>query len=85
MKPWTAPTAECVKMVEALGEVKYVVLPTTGLEHKLFMKPFVNKVPSLSLSLSRSLSPSLSTLHSRRRASGSFSVSVPDTSLIFQL
>ncbi|KAJ1472407.1 hypothetical protein T484DRAFT_1914714 [Baffinella frigidus] len=41
-----APTAECVKMVESLGVVKYVVLPTTGLEHKLFMGPFVNKFPN---------------------------------------
>ena len=41
-----APTDECVEMVKSLGEVKYVVLPTTGLEHKLFMGPFVNKFPN---------------------------------------
>jgi len=40
-----APTDECVAMVKRLGEVKYIVLPTTGLEHKLFMAPFVRKFP----------------------------------------
>ena len=40
-----APTEECVAMVKALGEVKYVVLPTTGLEHKLFMGPFIKRFP----------------------------------------
>ena len=37
-----APTEECVALVKKLGEVKYVVLPTTGLEHKIFMKPFMS-------------------------------------------
>lgn len=40
-----APTEECLTMVKSLGEVKHVVLPTTGLEHKLFMAPFVAKFP----------------------------------------
>ena len=40
-----APTAECLAMVKALGEVKYVILPTTGLEHKTFMRPFISKFP----------------------------------------
>jgi len=40
-----APTDQCVDMVKSLGEVKYIVLPTTGLEHKTFMGPFVKKFP----------------------------------------
>jgi len=40
-----APTAECIAMVKALGEVKHVVLSTSGLEHKIFMAPFVAKFP----------------------------------------
>ncbi|EKX42545.1 hypothetical protein GUITHDRAFT_54562, partial [Guillardia theta CCMP2712] len=41
-----APTEECVAMVKKLGEVKYVILPTTGLEHKIFMKPFMSYFPN---------------------------------------
>lgn len=41
-----APTDECIAMVKSLGDVKYIVLPTTGLEHKLFMAPFVKKFPN---------------------------------------
>jgi len=40
-----APTDECLEMVRSLGEVRYIVLPTTGLEHKTFMGPFVKKFP----------------------------------------
>ena len=40
-----APTAQCVEMVKTLGEVKHIVLPTTGLEHKTFMGPFVKAFP----------------------------------------
>ena len=40
-----APTDECIGMVKSLGEVKHIVLPTTGLEHKIFMAPFVAKFP----------------------------------------
>jgi hypothetical protein len=32
-------------MVKTLGEVKHIVLPTTGLEHKTFMGPFVKAFP----------------------------------------
>ena len=35
-----APTRECVRLVEELGEVKYVVLPTTALEHKVISGGF---------------------------------------------
>ena len=40
-----APTEQCIAMVRSLGEVKHIVLPTTGLEHKIFMAPFVAKFP----------------------------------------
>jgi len=38
-----APTKECIRLIDELNEeVKYVVLPVTAVEHKLFTKPFVN-------------------------------------------
>ncbi|CAM9718027.1 unnamed protein product [Chrysoparadoxa australica] len=44
-----APTKECIKMVRALeeehGPVKQIVLPTLGLEHKVFAGPFAQKFP----------------------------------------
>ena len=30
-----APTDECVTMLKELGEVKYIVLPVTAVEHKV--------------------------------------------------
>ncbi|PRW18341.1 lysine--trna ligase [Chlorella sorokiniana] len=45
-----APTRECVRMVKQLeqetGEkVKYIVLPTFGYEHKIFVGPFSRRFP----------------------------------------
>jgi Domain of unknown function (DUF4336) len=46
-----APTRECLRLlnelVEAHGEVKYIVLPTiSGLEHKVFIPPFARRFPT---------------------------------------
>ena len=41
-----APTKECLRLVEEIGEVAYVVLPTTALEHKVFLGPFARAFPS---------------------------------------
>ncbi|CAN0156851.1 unnamed protein product, partial [Ectocarpus sp. 6 AP-2014] len=41
-----APTEECVNLVEELGEeVRYIVLPTTAFEHKVYVKPFSDRFP----------------------------------------
>ncbi|CAN0273126.1 unnamed protein product, partial [Ectocarpus sp. 13 AM-2016] len=41
-----APTEECVKLVKELGEeVRYIVLPTTAFEHKVYVKPFSDRFP----------------------------------------
>ncbi|CAM9962352.1 unnamed protein product, partial [Ectocarpus fasciculatus] len=41
-----APTEECVRLVEELGEeVRYIVLPTTAFEHKVYVKPFSDRFP----------------------------------------
>lgn len=41
-----APTPECVRLVEELGEpVKYIVLTTYAYEHKVFVAPFARKFP----------------------------------------
>eukprot|EP00959_Pyramimonas_sp_CCMP1952_P470433 9496638-Pyramimonas_sp.AAC.1 len=40
-----APTRECLRLVDELGPVKYVVLPTTAVEHKVFFGPFAKKYP----------------------------------------
>eukprot|EP00903_Cladosiphon_okamuranus_P014606 g13544.t2 len=41
-----APTQECIKLVEELGEeVRYIVLPTTAFEHKVYVKPFSDRFP----------------------------------------
>jgi len=40
-----APTNECINMLKELGgEVEYIVLPVTAIEHKVYMKPFVEQV-----------------------------------------
>ncbi|NJL42515.1 MAG: DUF4336 domain-containing protein [Pseudanabaena sp. RU_4_16] len=45
-----APTPECLrlvnKLVEAHGEIKYIILPTvSGIEHKVFIGPFARRFP----------------------------------------
>ncbi|CAM9956100.1 unnamed protein product, partial [Choristocarpus tenellus] len=41
-----APTEECVRLVEELGEeVRYIILPTTALEHKIYVRPFSDCFP----------------------------------------
>jgi len=40
-----APTRECLRLVDELGPVKYIVLPTTAVEHKVFFGPFAKKYP----------------------------------------
>ncbi|CAN0315832.1 unnamed protein product, partial [Laminaria digitata] len=41
-----APTEECIRLVEELGEeVRYIVLPTTAFEHKVYVKPFSDRFP----------------------------------------
>jgi len=44
-----APTEECVRMLRELeeqhGEVAYIVLPTTAVEHKYFVGPFARSFP----------------------------------------
>ncbi len=46
-----APTPECIRLVnelvEAHGEVKYIILPTvSGIEHKVFVGPFARCFPT---------------------------------------
>lgn len=41
-----APTAEYVTQLKELGEVKYVVLPVTAVEHKQYMAAFVRQFPA---------------------------------------
>ncbi|MBD2330113.1 DUF4336 domain-containing protein [Alkalinema sp. FACHB-956] len=46
-----APTGECLRLmaelVQAHGEVKYIILPTvSGLEHKVFVGPFARRFPT---------------------------------------
>eukprot|EP00242_Pyramimonas_sp_CCMP2087_P009106 CAMPEP_0198205430 /NCGR_PEP_ID=MMETSP1445-20131203/8967_1 /TAXON_ID=36898 /ORGANISM="Pyramimonas sp., Strain CCMP2087" /LENGTH=357 /DNA_ID=CAMNT_0043877739 /DNA_START=697 /DNA_END=1770 /DNA_ORIENTATION=- len=41
-----APTIECLRLVDELGPVKYVVLPTTAVEHKVFFGPFCKRYPA---------------------------------------
>ncbi len=46
-----APTPECLslmdELVQAHGEVKYIILPTvTGIEHKVFVGPFARQYPT---------------------------------------
>lgn len=48
-----APTEECVRLLDELGEVKYIVLPTTALEHKVFVKDFSRKYPKASLKVGK--------------------------------
>ena len=41
-----APTEECLQLVRELGgEVEYIILPTTALEHKIYFGPFARKFP----------------------------------------
>lgn len=40
-----APTAECISLLKDLGEVAYVVLPVTAVEHKVYMASFVAQFP----------------------------------------
>ena len=45
-----APTPECLRLVnelvEAHGEIKYIILPTvSGIEHKVFVGPFARRFP----------------------------------------
>ena len=40
-----APTQECRRLVDELGDVRYVVLPTTAVEHKVFFGPFAKAYP----------------------------------------
>jgi Domain of unknown function (DUF4336) len=45
-----APTPECLRLVnelvEAHGEIQYIILPTvSGLEHKVFVGPFAKRFP----------------------------------------
>ena len=40
-----APTAECISLLKELGEVAYVVLPVTAVEHKVYMGSFVAQFP----------------------------------------
>jgi Domain of unknown function (DUF4336) len=45
-----APTPECLRLVnelvEAHGEIKYIILPTvSGIEHKVFVGPFAKRFP----------------------------------------
>ncbi len=45
-----APTPECVRLVRELeerhGPVRHIVLPTTAVEHKIFLGPFAKKFPN---------------------------------------
>lgn len=40
-----APTVEYVTQLKELGEVQYIVLPVTAVEHKQYMAAFVGKFP----------------------------------------
>jgi len=40
-----APTPECVSLIKELGEVAYVVLPVTAIEHKVYMARFASLFP----------------------------------------
>lgn len=40
-----APTKEYVTMLKELGNVKYIVLPVTAVEHKVYMAKFVKQFP----------------------------------------
>jgi len=45
-----APTRECVRLVRELGApVRYIVLPTTAVEHKVFLGPFARAFPEASV------------------------------------
>ncbi|MGK7881287.1 MAG: DUF4336 domain-containing protein [Crocosphaera sp.] len=52
-----APTGECIRLlnelVDAHGEVKYIILPTvSGLEHKVFVGPFARCFPKAQVFIS---------------------------------
>ncbi len=40
-----AATAECMRLLDELGEVAYIVLPTTAFEHKVFVGRFAKAYP----------------------------------------
>jgi len=40
-----APTIECMELLNSLGPVEHIVLPTTALEHKIFVGPFSKNYP----------------------------------------
>lgn len=48
-----APTKECLRLLEELelkhGSVRYIVLPTTAVEHKVFFGPFCREFPEAEL------------------------------------
>ncbi|KAK3288618.1 hypothetical protein CYMTET_3916 [Cymbomonas tetramitiformis] len=41
-----APTRECLRVLDELGPVEFVVLPTTAVEHKVFFGPFAKQYPN---------------------------------------
>ncbi|KAG5189708.1 hypothetical protein JKP88DRAFT_262068, partial [Tribonema minus] len=40
-----APTLECQRLLREVGEVEHIVLPTTALEHKVYMRDFTRAYP----------------------------------------
>lgn len=41
-----APTEECISLVNELGPVEFIVLPTFAYEHKVFVGPFSRRFPT---------------------------------------
>lgn len=44
-----APTRECRRLVDELGTVSHILLPTTAVEHKVLFGPFANAYPNAHL------------------------------------
>ena len=44
-----APTEECVRLLNEIGDVRHIVLGSTAIEHKFFCRAFADAFPDASI------------------------------------